>query len=75
MSYYMEIAHATEEEFTKDVAHFLSKVEIKGIVVAIHNEDGEFSYLVPDWMMKRFLKEKINEPPPRPPGSIVVPLD
>jgi len=39
---------------------YLSKVEIKGRVVCIHNEDGEFAYLVPKWMMREFIKEKIH---------------
>lgn len=59
--YNMDTVHVSDEEFRKNVSMYLDKVEIKGRVVVIHNEDGQFAYLVPKWMMNDFLKEKINE--------------
>ena len=41
----------TQDEFVENVSSFLSRVEIKGHVITIHNEDGIVAHLVPDWMM------------------------
>jgi hypothetical protein len=61
-SVYVEHVHVTQEQFSKEPVVYFDKIGIDGSTVTVHDEDGVVGHLIPDWMLRQIVREKLGLP-------------